>query len=103
MPDLVRIRRERADHDFELILVSADDPDIARSKIQQTLKELGVDFPSYINTSNDEAFISSLNSEWSGAIPTSFVFNKSGSLVDMLIGKRSYADFTEILRKAVES
>ena len=101
MPSLVRLRKEFRDREFELILVSADDPDIARTKIERTLKDLGVDFPSYINTSGDEAFIDALSPEWSGALPTSFVYDPEGKLTDILVGRQSYEVFRKALSKVI--
>jgi len=103
MPSLVKLRKEFLDKGFELIFVSADDPDIARTKIQQTLKDLGVDFPSYINTSGDEAFINALSPKWSGALPTSFIYDRNGSLREVLVGLKPYTEFVRIVRQAMKS
>lgn len=96
MPTLMKLRKNFRDKDFALILVSADEPELITTKVQPMLKDFGVDFITYItHESSDEAFIAGISPEWNGALPTSFLYNKEGKLVDMIIGSKTYEQFEE--------
>jgi thiol-disulfide isomerase/thioredoxin len=79
MPDLLRVFRDRRDRGLRLVLVSADD-DESRAEVRRYLASLGVDFPSYLKTGDDMAFINGLDPRWSGALPASFLFDGQGRL-----------------------
>jgi thiol-disulfide isomerase/thioredoxin len=94
MPDLLRLRERYRKEGFDLILVSADDPDSAETAVRRVLGKFGVDFTTYIEKdSTDEVFINGMSREWSGALPASFLFAKGGELRDVMIGEKSYAEF----------
>jgi hypothetical protein len=62
------------------------------------LKKLGVDFPTYImNDSTQEAFMYAMNPVWKGAfaLPTSYLYDAKGKLVDMLVGGKTYKRFVK--------
>jgi thiol-disulfide isomerase/thioredoxin len=103
MPALMKVRGEFHDKGFELIFISADDPDLARSKIQQALKEFGVNFPSYINTGSDEALIDAMSPDWNGALPTSFLYDTNGKLVEIMVGSRTQEQFKDAVKKLIAS
>jgi thiol-disulfide isomerase/thioredoxin len=88
-PSLVRVSRESAGEGFRLILVSADFPD-QRSKVVQFLVRQGVGFPSYLKDEDDMTFINTLDSRWSGALPATFLHDRSGRLLDFWEGEASY-------------
>lgn len=88
-PDLVRLHREYGDRGLRLVLVSADAPgqiDAART----FLKRHGVDFPSYLKSGADMAFIDALTPSWSGALPATLVYDGRGRLTWFHEGKASY-------------
>jgi hypothetical protein len=43
-----------------------------------------------MRTGKDEAFVDGLESQWSGAIPATFVYDSSGKLVRFWEGRLSY-------------
>ncbi len=96
LPDLLKLQKSYADRDFKLILLSADDMEFLSGKVRPTLKKLGVNFPTYIRAEgDDESFLTGMHPDWSGALPTSFLYNKKGELVEMMVGKRSFEQFEE--------
>ena len=102
MPQLVRLRKKYAQQ-LSLILVSADDSEIVDTKVRPTLKSLGVDFPSFIiNERTDEAFINGMDSTWNGALPTTFIYDRSGKLDTMTTGGRTYQQFEALLNKCLK-
>jgi len=89
MPDILKLREKFGKRGFRLVLVSADDLDILESEVKPTLHNLGVGFPSYIvNEPEEDAFINGMNKNWSGALPTSFIYDKNGNLVETLVGEQ---------------
>jgi thiol-disulfide isomerase/thioredoxin len=94
IPSLLKLRNKYITRGFDLIFVSADDIELARTAVPRTLRQFGVDFQTYIkHDSTDEAFIMGMSPDWNGALPTSFLYDKEGKLVDMMIGERSYEQF----------
>lgn len=91
-PDLLRLRRSYRDRGVEVLFVSGD---FASEREQTTafLNEQGVDFPTYIKTGDDMAFINALDPKWSGALPATFIYDGQGRLRHALLGKSSYAQF----------
>ncbi len=99
MPGLIRLRSAYSAKGFRLILVSADGDGTPDTAVQSSLARFGVDFLSYIDAdSSDEQFINGMNPDWSGALPTSFLYDSTGKLVDMLVGGKSYETFEKAIR-----
>jgi thiol-disulfide isomerase/thioredoxin len=88
-PDLLHVARELGPKGLRLVLVSVD---FAGSETQTTefLTSQGVDFPTFVRTGKDEAFVDGLEKQWSGAIPATFLYDDSGKLVKFWEGKASY-------------
>jgi thiol-disulfide isomerase/thioredoxin len=91
-PDLLRVRRDLGSSGLKVILVSADFDD-TRKDAEQFLREHGVDFPTYIKTGRDEDLIQALAPQWSGALPTTLIYDGQGTLQHVLEGKQTYATF----------
>lgn len=90
MPDLLKLRREYKDRGVALLLVSGDFSS-ERAAAAQFLTEQGVDFPTYIKTGDDMAFINAFDPHWSGALPGTFIYDADGRLRHALLGKTTYA------------
>jgi thiol-disulfide isomerase/thioredoxin len=88
-PDLLHVARELGPKGLRLVLVSVD---FAGAETQTTefLTSQGVDFPTFVRTGKDEAFVDGLEKQWSGAIPATFLYDDSGKLVRFWEGKASY-------------
>ena len=98
IPSLLKLKNTYRQKGFDLILVSADDIELAKTKVPRTLRQFEIDFQTYIkHDSTDEAFIMGMSPDWNGALPTSFLYDKEGKLVDMMIGERSYEQFEKTI------
>ncbi len=89
-PDLVRLHRSYGDRGLRLVLVSADFDD-QREAVLAFLRKQGASFPSYLKDQKDEEFIDGIDPRWSGALPASFVVDRTGAIVDFWEGKKNYA------------
>jgi thiol-disulfide isomerase/thioredoxin len=99
-PDLLRLRKAYLDRGLRMVLVSAD---FESQEAQRFLAEQGVDFPSYIKDGDDMKFIDGLDKKWSGAMPSTFVYDSSGKLVDFREGKASYETLEKAVRDVLDS
>lgn len=100
MPLLLRLRQEYRERGVELLLVSGDFPtetDAARA----FLGELGVDFATYIKSGKDMQFIDALHTDWSGALPATFVYAAGDDLVDWWQGIAEYERFAAAVERAL--
>jgi thiol-disulfide isomerase/thioredoxin len=95
-PYLVRLQRELGAQGFELVLVSADFEN-QLPQVGEFLAGQGVDFRSYRKVGSDAEFIDGLDPRWSGALPATFVYDRSGTLRDFWEGDLSYEGFLERL------
>ena len=103
IPGLLKLRKAFRGKPFRLIFLSADDADDLEKKVRPALKKFKVDFPSYLmNDTSDQVFISGMSSEWNGALPTSFLYDRSGKLKATLVGERTYNQFEDAVTKLLE-
>lgn len=88
---------------IEFIGISIDYPDEVETKIIPFLRSQKAKFKSYVNAfERDEDLINFLDKEWNGALPATFIFDKSGNKVLFLEGKRSYKEFKKAIEKAIK-
>jgi len=87
MPHLVRLESALRAKGFQLITVSADEPEDA-AEAMAFLRKVGVPPPAYIkHTTNNDQFITAVDRQWSGALPASFLYDRKGRKVRSFIGE----------------
>ncbi|MBS3944443.1 MAG: redoxin domain-containing protein [Melioribacter sp.] len=87
--------------DVEFIGISVDFPEEVESKIIPFLKSQKAKFISYVNGfEGDEELINTLDKDWNGALPATFIYDKNGKKVSFLEGKKSYDEFKKEIEKA---
>ncbi len=103
MPALIRLQKEVGKENLSLIILSADDLDSLEDVVRPALREFGIDFKTYIMNEKQETFMSAMNPEWGGAfaLPTTYVYDRRGTLVDMLVGGKKYEDFSKEVTKLI--
>lgn len=86
MPSLVSFEKRHAGQKVKLILVSANEPEEEKAA-SKFLAASGFSSVAYIKqTKDDQQFIDSLDPKWSGALPATFVYDRSGKLVKSFFG-----------------
>lgn len=88
-PDLVRLQRNYRARGLKIVFVSWDtDTEVAR----RFLAAQGVDYPSFVKSGaeRDPQFIDAFDPRWSGAMPTTFLYDGQGRLQDFWEGKQIY-------------
>ena len=88
-PDLLQLRRALAARGLDLVLVSADF-DSRLPQVRAFLAGQGVDFTTYLKNESDTAFIDGVDPAWSGSLPATFVYDRSGALRDFWEGPATY-------------
>jgi thiol-disulfide isomerase/thioredoxin len=101
-PDLLHVARELAPKGLRLVLVSVDFAG-AETATTEFLTSQGVDFPTFVRTGKDEAFVDGLEPQWSGAIPATLLYDADGKLVQFWEGKASYPVIKRRALKALET
>ncbi|HSD11700.1 MAG TPA: TlpA disulfide reductase family protein [Candidatus Binatia bacterium] len=91
-PEILRIRERYRERGVEVVLVSADFDDTV-GEARKFLAEHGVDFTTYVKSGGDMEFINTLDPDWSGALPATFIFDSTGKRRHSLLGKTSYDTF----------
>lgn len=87
MPALVRLQEKYKARGFQLVTVSADEPEgeAAAAKFLETMKVPG---PHYIRrAADDDKFINAIDAKWSGALPASFLYDRAGKKVRSFFGE----------------
>lgn len=100
LPDLVRFYRAHADQGVRLVLISGDFPSQSPG-VTAFLRELGVDFPTWIKRGDDMSFIDALDPSWSGSLPATFVFTPAGQRLHSHDGVLDLPALTALVDRAL--
>jgi thiol-disulfide isomerase/thioredoxin len=96
MPDLIKLADYYENKNVKIISISIDYHEEIESKILPFIKKYNLNFPVFVNNfENDEAFINFFNTEWSGAIPATFIYDKNGIQNEFLLGRQTLNDFKQ--------
>lgn len=90
----------RHDGQVRLLLISADFDD-QQAPARAFLRSQGVTDTSWIKNENDQEFIDAIHPKWSGALPATLVFDRSGRLSEFWEGGADSARFEAAVRKAL--
>lgn len=86
-PRLVALAAKLKARGFQLVTVSADEPEQAATATR-FLAEMHVPGPTYIRRAkDDDKFINFVDPKWSGALPALFLYDKSGNKVKSFVGE----------------
>lgn len=100
-PDLVRLAGNYKDK-ADFIGISVDYDDEINSKIIPFLKNFNVNFPQYVNSFEDaQELINFFDKDWNGAIPATFMYDRSGKKAVSIIGKEDYNTFQSKLSQVI--
>jgi thiol-disulfide isomerase/thioredoxin len=99
LPQLTRLEAKLRSRGFELIAISADEPEQA-SAAEKVLKEFAVRGPVYRKQAkDDDQFINAIDTKWSGALPALFLYDRSGRKVRSFIGETDMITLEAAIRK----
>jgi thiol-disulfide isomerase/thioredoxin len=103
-PELVKLYNNYKDKNFKLIFISLDFDEALATKTEPYLKSQNVDWITYYNKfKKDEDMINFFSKDWDGAIPATFIYDKSGNKVKELVGKKTYEVFEQEVLKYLDN
>jgi thiol-disulfide isomerase/thioredoxin len=87
MPKLITLENRLKARGFELVTISADDPE-QDADAEKVLREFRAPEPGYRKQAvKDEQFINAIDPKWSGALPALFLYDRNGRRVTSFIGE----------------
>ena len=87
LPDLVTMNRMYRNGDFEVITISADDPD-KKDKVLAALQERKVACRNYLfNSTDKDALGTALDPEWPGGFPYTILVAPGGKIIQRQMGE----------------
>ena len=103
-PDLVEVRAQYGPDTLDFVLVSLDDPsDIAGAVPEFLAGARATAFPSYLlNADDSDAAINLVDPTWSGELPATFLYDRSGALVFKHRGRVRAAELRDALDEALK-
>jgi thiol-disulfide isomerase/thioredoxin len=101
MPQLVAMNSRLKGKPFQLLVISADEPEQAADAYKFVTSH-SVPLPSYIkHAKSDDHFINAFDPKWSGAVPALFLYDRTGKRVKSWIGETEIAEVEAAVRKLV--
>jgi len=102
-PGLLKLHNEYGGKGLNIVFVSLDFKEDIDSKLKPFLIKNGVDFPTYHldinNADKTESIMQFFEKTWSGGIPATFIFNKSGEMKLYILGGEEYEFFEENIKE----
>jgi|SRR5947209_3893182 len=99
MPQLIRLQAKLKERGFELITISADEPE-QQAAAEKLLQKSGAPSPAYRKQAiQDEQFINAIDRNWSGALPALFLYDRNGRKVRSFIGETDIASLEAAIHK----
>lgn len=89
-PDLIQLHRRYAGRGLTLLSISLDNPKLRDTEVKEFLTEQRPTFSVFVKTAgDDDAFINALEPSWRGALPATFIYDRSGQRRHALFGKQT--------------
>ena len=99
MPLIVRLEARLRDKGFQLVTISADEPE-QETAAADFLKKIGAGGKSYLRRSkDDDKFIRTVDPKWNGALPAQFLYDRQGKLVKSFTGETDIATIEAAIKK----
>ncbi|HLX43093.1 MAG TPA: TlpA disulfide reductase family protein [Bryobacteraceae bacterium] len=99
MPELVKLDQKLRARGFELVTISADEPE-AQPAALKVLKENNVAGVTYLKkAADDDKFADAIDPKWGGALPGLFLYDRSGKKVRSFIGETPVKDLEAAIQK----
>jgi thiol-disulfide isomerase/thioredoxin len=99
LPFLVQLQDKLRAQGFELVTVSANDPEQAPDA-EKFLSKLKAPTPAYRkDAKDDDNFINAIDRDWGGALPALFLYDRKGRKVKSFIGETGHKILEAEIRK----
>jgi thiol-disulfide isomerase/thioredoxin len=99
MPKLITLEQQLKARGFELVTISADDPE-QDADAEKVLHDFHAPEPGYRKQAvKDEQFINAIDPKWSGALPALFLYDRHGVKVQSFIGETDPKTIADAVNK----
>lgn len=99
MPQLVAMQNRLKAQGFQFVTVSADEPEQTKDAAA-FLDNAKVPAPTFIKQAkDDDKFTAAMDPKWSGALPASFLYDKTGRKVRAFFGEVNVTELEAAVRK----
>jgi thiol-disulfide isomerase/thioredoxin len=103
-PDLVKIDAQYRSKGLDFIAISLDDLKDIKTEVPRFLRVMRAMMPVYLlDVPDPEPAIKAIDSEWSGALPATFLYNQKGELVYKHLGRVNPADLRAAIDKVMSN
>ena len=103
-PDLVKIDARYRPQGLDFIAISLDDLSDLKTAVPKFLSTMKATMPVYLlNMPDPEPAINSVDREWSGALPATFLYDKNGQIVYKHFGRIKAVELRAAIEKLVSS
>jgi len=100
MPYFVRVAKENKPTDVRVIGISVDLKAQIASHVEPFLKKREIPYPNVVFYGDQEKMINFFAPEWSGELPVTFIYDKSGKQVAKFLRALTYEELTAAIAKA---
>jgi thiol-disulfide isomerase/thioredoxin len=103
-PDFIKLHKAYASKGIAVVFVSIDEDDEKTKKQALAfLRRQQAPLPSYIKArGDDEQFINAVHPKWSGAVPATLIYDKTGTLVEMKVEETSLDELEKSLQTVLD-
>lgn len=102
MPALVKLRQKYGPKGFVLMTISADEPE-DEGRAMTFLTTVKVPAPHYLRkTANEDSFIRAVDAKWSGALPLSLLYDKTGKKSKVMVGEADLPALEALIQKLLQ-
>jgi peroxiredoxin len=104
MPEMARFVRDHRADEMVFLSVSVDHPETLDTRIRPFLDKQALPFRVLVlDETSPERTAKALGIEWDGAVPATFVFDRSGRLSKMWVDEITYEDLAAALDTALRT
>jgi len=94
IPELLRLRKNFQDRGFRLIAVAMDDPQDLETHVLPFREQRFPDWDTFQRAEFEmDTFVSVVDPAWNEVLPTSYLIDRTGKVVKVLFGGKSYEHF----------
>jgi thiol-disulfide isomerase/thioredoxin len=104
LPLMEKFAREMKPRGLEVLSLSLDDPDRGGDRAVNVLTEIAPSLTRFIVKVDDtDAFMSTFDTRWEGAIPALFAYDSQGQLRGRIVGEATRRDLDNLVARFVKS
>ena len=106
LPELDLLQERYAERGLVVLAVSMDDPEKLEDRVRPFFAKRAPGLVSYLASAGEDdsvEFVTALDPEWPGALPTTMFYDRGGELANIHLGRMLYAEFEEAVLKMLEA